>query len=98
MIEGSLDIYWENNEDVAATPRYRLRFLPLRKMDMTLGPKSLVGKEALLDYLATMQDSTVTTERRRLYAREWLLQLSSRTTVSLTLVQFSKEQLEGFRL
>jgi len=56
VIEGSLDIYWENKDDVAATARYRLRFLPLRTVEMTLGPKLLVGKEALLDYLTTMQD------------------------------------------
>jgi hypothetical protein len=96
MIEGSLDIYWENNEDVAATPRYRLRFLLLRKIEMTLGPKPLVGKEALLDYLTTMQDLMMPLERRQQYAKEWLLQLDSRTSLSLPLVTFNESQLEEF--
>jgi len=58
VVEGSLDIHWENFDDIAATPKYRLRFLPFPKMQTVLGSKLLVGKEALLEYLTTMQDST----------------------------------------
>ena len=94
MIEGSLDIYWENNDDVTAAPRYRLRFQPLRKIEIRLGPKLLVGKEALLDYLTTMQHSTMPLERRQQYAKGWSLQVDSRTTLSLPLVTFSESQLE----
>jgi len=97
MFEGSLDIHWENCDDVAATPKYRLRFLPLRKMLKPLGSKILVGKETLLEYLTTMQDSTMPLERRQQYAKEWSLQVENRTTLSLPLVTFNESQLEEFR-
>jgi len=68
----------------------------LLKIEMTLGPKPLVGKEALLDYLMTMQDLMMPLERRQQYARDWLLQLDSRTSLSLALVTFNESQLEEF--
>jgi hypothetical protein len=97
MTYGSLDIYWENCADVAATPHYRLNFLPLRGAQVALGSQELVGDEALLDYLATMQDTIISLEIRKQQAQEWLLQLHNATTLSL-LVTLSESQLEGFCL
>ena len=97
MTYGSLDIYWENCADAAATPHYRLNFLPLRGSQMALGSQELVGDEALLEYLTTVQDSMLSIDTRKQQAQEWLLQLHNATTLSL-LVTLSESHLEGFCL
>jgi hypothetical protein len=48
MIEGSLDIFWENKSDATATRRYRVIFLPYSGSDHGAVPsKRFVGEDAL---------------------------------------------------
>jgi len=57
-----------------------------------LTPKRLVGKAALPKYLVAVQTEAIEVERRQGQADQWLLNLHSRETLSLPLVQLTEEQ------
>ena len=68
-IEGSLDILWENREQPAATPRYRLLFARYQGFRGGAQPaKHIVGPEGLESYLVEIGFTVPD-------ARRWIKQL-----------------------
>jgi len=93
MIEGSLDIYWENNSTVAAVPRYRVAFLPYSSLEHgAVIRKELVGEEALFGYRVSIHDPSMEIGRREGHARQWMLELRAKTSLSLNNVLLTEKQ------
>jgi len=93
-VEGALDIFWENNTDVTATRRYRLRFLSLRReKGGPLAPLTLVGDESLERYLEELGFAPQN-------ARGWLQKLRTDKTVSIPNVMMPADRAGpyGFRI
>jgi hypothetical protein len=77
MVEGMLDIFWKNNEEVRDTPRFQLHFV---KIDgVSHGPlkdKKIAGEDMLEAYLIE-----VGFEAKK--AKEWLKKVKEEKSVSI---------------
>jgi hypothetical protein len=89
-IEGSLDIFWENAEGASATPKYGLIFARYVHFQSGAQPiKHLVGEDILASYL--IQIDFVPAD-----AREWVKQVTRKTTVSIPHVFMPKRFLADY--
>jgi len=98
MIEGALDLFWENNDDPGATRRYRIGFV--RYAGIQHGAqksKRLVGEDSLLEYLIAIQASSMEAARREQRAKGWILELHDKRSLSLPNVQLNEQECESFR-
>lgn len=76
-VEGTLDIFWENNAEPRSTPKYRLLFVPYRNFRNGAQPaKYLASTEALKSYLIQISFS-------REDADERVKQLNEKKSVSI---------------
>ena len=98
MIEGDLDIYWENNPAPAATRKYRVSFLRYTPgFEHGAVPRRLfVGEEVLFDCLVALQDPRMDVERRQGRAREWMLELHSKRSLPLRIMMLTELQAAEF--
>ena|ERR1700733_14171208 len=97
MTNGSLDIFWETNSTPTETRAYRLVFLPYSSPEHGAVPfKRIVGEENLHAYLFDLLAPNMSAERRQDRVREWLLQLHSRTSLSLDNMWLTEEQASEF--
>ncbi|HEY3972399.1 MAG TPA: hypothetical protein VGM18_05300 [Candidatus Sulfotelmatobacter sp.] len=89
-IEGSLDIFWENNAQRTATPRYMLVFARYQNFKSGAQPaKHLVGADALESYLAEIGfDATD--------AKDWVKQLQAAGSVSIPHIWMPEEQMAAY--
>ena len=84
MIDADLDIFWENSTDKTATRSYRVKFLPYSRSETgALAFKQIDGEENLFQCLLFWQQG-VDAEEKRIRARQWMLDLHSRRTLSLS--------------
>ena len=82
MVEGSLDILWENYAEPRATPKYVLLFARYKGFRSgAQQPKRLVGADALQSYL---NEVNFTPEE----ARNWVKQVTDNRSVSIPNVFF----------
>ena len=95
MVEGSLDLYWENNDDLKSAKRYRVAFLPYKGHSPTQ-PKYVVGERNLHQYLADLHDPSIVPKRRHERARQWMMELHSKTSLSLPNMMLADEQAKEF--
>ena len=58
--------------------------------------KQFVGEESLFGYLVALQDPSMADERRQGRAREWMLALHSKTSLSLPNVLLTEQQASEF--
>jgi hypothetical protein len=97
MVEGGLDIFWENKSVPSATRRYRVNFLAYSGSDHGAVPsKRFVGEDALYGYLVGLQDPSMSDERRKSRAQEWLSEVHGKTTLSLPNVILTDQQASEF--
>lgn len=91
MIEGTLDIYWENSADPGI---YRMSFLPYSATTErgAIARKQIVGSEALFSYLVSIQAPSMEIEQRENRAREWVRDLHAQTSISLPNVILTEQQ------
>jgi hypothetical protein len=78
-IEGSLDILWENYEQPANTPRYRVLFASYTSLKGTLpepAPRHIDGTEALESYL-------VEKGLKAKEAKKWVKQVQEQKNASI---------------
>ena len=96
MIEGSLDIYWENQS--AEPSIYRLSFLPYSANPQhgAIIRKQVVGSDDLFSYLVSIQAPSFDAEVRENRAREWMRDVHDKTTLSLPNVFLTKQQASEF--
>jgi hypothetical protein len=89
-IEGSLDIIWENNAPPAATPRYMVLFSRYQNFKSGAQPhKSIVGEEALADYLIAIGFKPAD-------AKRWIREVSAKGTVSIPNVMMPEDQMAAY--
>jgi len=85
MVEGMLDILWENYGDPRATPRFRLIFINIRAESHGAKPhKTIVGEDALEDYLIMLGFTPKN-------AKDWIKQVKAETSVSIQNVTISEQ-------
>lgn len=98
MIEGSLDISWENHSAVADPRTYRVSFLPYSASPEhgAIVRRQFVGRDALFAYLVSIQAPSMDAERREERAREWMRELQSKTSLSLPNVILTEQQAAEF--
>lgn len=99
MVEGTLEVICDNENEPTVTRKYRVLFLDY-------GPgfphgaqphKEIVGEESLLEYFFDLMAETMTIERRKERAREWILELNGSGHLSKNNVQLSDQQAAQFR-
>ena len=83
MVQGSMDIYWENASASRESRAYRILFVPIGECGTIRHQKPLRGEKALREYLIALQDQTIAAERRQHWADQWLLDLQSSKESSL---------------
>ena len=77
MVEGSLDILWENYTTPKATPKYRLLFARYKNFKSgAQQPKRLVGADALESYLVAINFTPDD-------AKNWVKQVHEKNSVSI---------------
>jgi hypothetical protein len=88
-VEGSLDIFWENNAQPTASPRYKLIFARYHRLEGGAMPsKSIVGAEALESYLTEIGFASKD-------AKRWIQQLRE-GTVSIPNVMMPVNQMPPY--
>jgi hypothetical protein len=97
MIEGDLEIHWANNYDLGATPRYQIRFRPYQGFSGG-AQKSVefVGDATLTNYLVSQQGAQMPDERRQKRAHDWLLEIRSNGSITLSHFQISEQEAARF--
>ncbi|MGB2676166.1 MAG: hypothetical protein WAN12_03685 [Candidatus Acidiferrum sp.] len=99
MIEGTLEIGRINRQLIAATPEYRILFLPYSGFrNGAQSYKEIVGEGRLSEYLLSLFPRHVPTEWRDGRVRDWLLEVHEKGQLSLPNFQLTEEQCEPFRL
>jgi hypothetical protein len=90
MVEGSLDILWENYAEPRATPKYVLLFARYKGFRSgAQQAKRLVGADALQSYL---NEVNFTPEE----ARDWVKQVTDNRSVSIPNVFLSQRFLADY--
>ena len=85
MIEGMLDILWENYNDQNAIPRFKLHFINIHSKSHGAIPcKIIVDEKALEEYLLAL---TFTPGK----AKEWIKKVKTEKSVSIQTITIPEQ-------
>jgi len=96
MVEGMLDVLWENAPAPKEQRIYKIRFAALGERGAVRHQKSVSGEESLRDYFIDLQDQGMPLERRQHCASEWLLELQNKGSLCLRPISVTDQQLDDF--
>jgi hypothetical protein len=89
-IEGSLNIFWVNQTELAATPKYQLHFVRYSGFQSGAQPsKLIVGADGLESYLTELGFTPQN-------ARQWIAQAHENRSVSIPNVMLPEQYLAPY--
>jgi hypothetical protein len=103
MIEGTLNIHWDNSDAPSDTRMYKVSFEPNAPAKQATSAnqngqayKEVLGDESLVDYLIQIQPAGLSLDRRAERAEAWVAAVHKEGHHSLEKVALTDEQVQGF--
>jgi hypothetical protein len=97
MIEGTLNIHWENSDAPSDTRMYKVSFEPnAPSRNDVQAYKEVLGDESLVDYLIQIQPPGLSLDRRAERAEAWVAAVHKEGHHSLEKVALTDEQVQVF--
>jgi hypothetical protein len=95
MIEGSMDILWQNYATPKETPTYKILFIPINppsRPGAVQHQKDIKGEAALRSYLDSILDKAMSEERRQRLVNDWTMQIRGQGSLNLPNIVINEEQ------
>jgi hypothetical protein len=103
MIEGTLNIHWDNSDAPSDTRMYKVSFEPNAPAKQNASAiqsgqayKEVLGDEPLVDYLIQIQPPGLSLDRRAERAEAWVAAVHKEGHHSLDKIALTEEQVQVF--